>query len=375
MVRSVRAPAAALIGWTLLLTACSATSAPAPPASGGNPPPATSAPAAAAPTAPAGAAVATAPSPPPAPQTVRFAQVPTTVFAPLYVAIEKGYFQEQGIVPELEIVTAGQDSMSLVAQGQLDGAVAGFSAATFNAIDRGLELRVVSGMGATPATGASSALVVRKDLIDSGQVKTVADLRGRKVALAGGAGSNGSYWMAAILREADLGLGDIEIVNLAFPDMVTALTSGSVDAGHMAAPFPAELERAGTGEIFGPRNKVGASAVGTIYGASFMRDRDDTAKRFFVALVRGARDLQRGYREDHLEIFAKYTRLPLETLRTLTPEYFDPDLKPDVETLLDMQRTYMDAGILSFPQPLPAERIADDSYSRAAVAQLGPYRP
>src|SRR5438045_571509 len=108
MVRSVRAPAAALIGWTLLLTACSAASAPAQPTSGGNPPPATSAPAAAAPAAPA-------PSPPPAPQTVRFAQVPTTVFAPLYVAIEKGYFQEQGIVPELEIVTAGQDSMSLVA--------------------------------------------------------------------------------------------------------------------------------------------------------------------------------------------------------------------------------------------------------------------
>jgi hypothetical protein len=35
----------------------------------------------------------------------------------------------------------------------------------------------------------------------------------------------------------------------------------------------------------------------------------------------------------------------------------------------------MEAGILSFSPPLPPERIADDSYSRAAVAQLGPYRP
>jgi NitT/TauT family transport system substrate-binding protein len=368
MVRSVRAPVTALIGATLLLTACAAAAAPAQPASSARPPSATSPPAAAAP-------AAAAPSAQPAPQTVRFAQVPTTVFAPLYVAIEKGYFQEQGIVPELEIVTAGQDSMALVAQGQLDGAVAGFSAATFNAIDRGLELRVVSAMGATPATGAPSALVVRKELLDSGQVKTMADLRGRKVALAGGSGSNGSYWLAAMLREADLGLGDVEIVNLAFPDMVTAFKRGSVDAGHMAAPFPAEIERAGAGEIFGPRNRVGASAVGTIYGASFMRDRDDAARRFFVALVRGARDLQRGYREDHLEIFSKYTRLPVETLRTIDPYYFDPDMKPDVETLLDMQRTYIDAGILTFSQPLPPERIADDSYSRAAVAQLGPYRP
>ena len=69
------------------------------------------------------------------------------------MAIEKGYLAEAGIAPQLEVVTAGQDAMALAAQGQLDVVVGGFGAATFNAIDRGLEIRVVGTMGAQPQTG------------------------------------------------------------------------------------------------------------------------------------------------------------------------------------------------------------------------------
>src|SRR6185295_1408910 len=109
------------------------------------------------------------------------------------------------VVPQLEVVTAGQDAMSLAAQGQLDAVVGGFAAATFNAIDRGLEVRAV---GAQPQTGFPSALMVRRDLLDSRQVQSIADLKGRKVGIAGGAGSTGSYWVSAKLREANLGLRD-----------------------------------------------------------------------------------------------------------------------------------------------------------------------
>jgi NitT/TauT family transport system substrate-binding protein len=314
---------------------------------------------------------------PPAPETVRVAHVPSTLFAPLYVAIEKGYFQEQAITPQLEVVTAGQDAMALAAQGQLDAVVGGFAAATFNAIDRGLEIRAVGSMGAQPQTGFPSALMVRKDLLDSRQVQTVADLRGRKVALAGGAGSTGSYWVATKLREANLTVRDIDIVNMPFPDMVAAFKSGAIDAAFPPAPFTTEILRDNTADNFGGPIRPGASAVGTLYGVGFMRDRDAAAKRFFVALVRGARDVQgdRYYSEENLEVFSKYTRLGVDVLRNIDQYGFDPDLRPDTETLLDMQRLFLDAGILTYSPPLPAERIIDESYSRAAAAQLGPYRP
>src|SRR5581483_2997177 len=123
--------------------------------------------------------------------------------------------------------------------------------------------------------------------------------------------------------------------------------------------------------------RPGASAVGLVYGTAFMRDHDAAAKRLFAALVRGARDLQgdRYYSDANLEIFAKYTNLPVDTLRNIDQYGFDPDMRPDVETLMDMQRIFQEAGIILYSQPLPPERVADESYSRAAVASLGPYRP
>jgi NitT/TauT family transport system substrate-binding protein len=354
----------------LALAACAAPAAPPPAATNASP-------AASGPAAPPKPAASPAPSPTPAPETVRVAHVPSTLFAPLYVAVDKGYLQELGILAELEIVTAGQDAVALTGQGQLDATVGGFSAATFNAIQRGIEVKVVSSMGAQPQQGYPSAIMVRKDLLDSGQVRTIADLKGRRTALAGGAGSAGSYWIATKLREAGLGLGDIVIENMTFGDMVIAMKQGSIEVAFPPAPFTTEMVREGTADYFGGPIRPGASAVGTLYGGQFMRERDAAAKRFLTGLVRGARDLQgdRYYTPENLEIFAKYTRQPVESIRGQDRYDYHPDLRPDVETLLDMQRVFMEAGILTYSPPLSGERIADDQYSRAAVAALGPYRP
>src|SRR5262249_61686405 len=121
-----------------------------------------------------------------------------------------------------------------------------------------------------------------------------ADRRGRKVARAGGAGSTGSYWVATKLREAGLTLRDIDIVNLPFPDMVTAFKASAIDAAFPPAPFTTEILRDSTADNFGGPIRPGAAAGGTLYGVSFMRERDAAARRGFVALVRGARGVQGG---------------------------------------------------------------------------------
>ncbi len=305
-------------------------------------------------------------------ESVSVAHAPSVLFAPLYVAIEKGYFREQGIAPQLETVQAGQDAMALAANNQLDVVVAGFGVATFNAVERGLDLRIVSSMGRQPQQGFPTALMVRQDLLADGQVRDVADLKGRKVALAGGIGATGSYWMAAKLRTAGLTLKDIEVVNLAFPDQVQAFKQGAIDAGLPPAPFTAQILRDGSADYFGGQLSPGASAVGTVYGPSLLKDRAETGRRFMTALVRAARDLQDGrVRSDqHLEIFSKYTNIPVDTLRAMDPYDFDPNLTPDVPTLTDMQQVFIAEGILRLPNPLPPERWADTSFVMHATSQL-----
>src|SRR5439155_906886 len=82
-------------------------------------------------------------------------------------------------------------------------------------------------------------------------VKSMQDLKGRKVAISGGEGSTGSYWMATKLRPAGLDLKDIDMVNMGFPDMVAAFASGAIDAGFPSAPATTQIRAAGTADFFG----------------------------------------------------------------------------------------------------------------------------
>jgi NitT/TauT family transport system substrate-binding protein len=310
------------------------------------------------------AAAAAAPKPSGPVQTVKIAHAPSLLFAPLYVAIEKGYLAEQGIEVSLETVTAGQDAMALTANNQLDATVAGFSVALFNAVDRGLDIRVVGSMGAQPKQGRPTAMMVRKDLLDGGQVKEMKDLKGRKVAVAGGNGSTGAYLLATKLRDGGLSLNDVEIVNLAFPDQVQAFKQGAIDAAIPPAPFTEQIRNDGTADYFGGPFSPGASSVGIIYGPSLLKDRPDVGKRLMAALVKASRSIQGDAikSDENLAIFSKYTRIPAETLKSMDPYDFAPDLAPNVPTLMDMQQVFIDQGQLKLAAPLPPERWADDSF-------------
>jgi sulfonate transport system substrate-binding protein len=86
---------------------------------------------------------------------------------------------------------------------------------------------------------ASEAILVPKD----SKLKTVADLKGKKVAL--NRGSNVHYLLLKALEEAKLTLKDLQVTYLAPPDARAAFDSGQVDAWVIWDPFQAAAEVAG----------------------------------------------------------------------------------------------------------------------------------
>ncbi|MGW2587896.1 ABC transporter substrate-binding protein [Streptomyces virginiae] len=279
--------------------------------------------------------------------TVKVAHVPSTLFAPLYVAEAKGYFKEQGLKVDLQKVQAGQDAVPLAGTGKVDAVVAGFSAGLFNAIAQGLNVKVAASMGASPGTSpAPTALEVAQRLLDSKQVKTSADLRGRKIAVPGGAGGAGAYQLATILREAGLALKDVKIVAVQMPDMRSALASGGVDAALAAAPFTTAMEERGeAGPVAVPPR--GTTASGVVLNGAFAQK--PAADKFLTALRKGAADLQgTGATSDRtLNILAEATGQTLEVLRKTPPYQWDPALAPDTAQLAAQQEAYREAGLLN----------------------------
>lgn len=304
--------------------------------------------------------------------TVTVVHAPTTLFAPLYVAQANGYFADEGITVELETVRAGQDAIPLAASGKVDAVVAGFSAGMFNAISSGLDIKITGSMGISTGDPEASptALEVSKELVDSGEIETVADLEGRKVAISGGPGAAGGYQLGVILGQDGLTLNDIEPVNLSFPDMESAIENGSVAAALPPAPFTTKMEDSGVAVPLAIPPE-GTVATGVIYGGQFAGT--EQAQAFFNALVRAAGDLQgeAAKSDEILQILADATDQDIAVLQEVPFYTWRPDLAPIVDKLEQQQQIYLEAGLLDYDEPIPTSDFVVPDFAEKAAAAAG----
>jgi NitT/TauT family transport system substrate-binding protein len=89
-----------------------------------------------------------------------------------------------------------------------------------------------------------SAVVVRKD----GPVKTVADLRGRTIAIPSRF-SDERLLLYRAMKVAGMKLSDVKMVEMAPPDVSGALAARAIDGFSMGEPFPSQAEMGGFGRI------------------------------------------------------------------------------------------------------------------------------
>src|SRR5436305_15155266 len=133
--------------------------------------------------APAGPAAAAQSGPP---RKVRYGELKLLSDAGGYLGVDEGYFAEQGI--ELELVTfdSAANMVAPLATNQLDVGGGAPSAGLYNALRTGVNVRIVADKGhsdPTPHGFPVANYIVRKALVDSGQVKGVAELKGLRFAV------------------------------------------------------------------------------------------------------------------------------------------------------------------------------------------------
>ena len=138
--------------------------------------------------------------------------------APLIVAAERGYFTDAGLEVEMIAPADPNDPPKLVAAGKAELAVS-YQPQLHLQVAAGLPLRRIGTLVATPL----NSLVVLAD----GPVKTIPDLKGRKVGFS--VGGFEDALLKAVLARHGLTLDDITLVNVNF-SLSPALISGHVDA-------------------------------------------------------------------------------------------------------------------------------------------------
>jgi NitT/TauT family transport system substrate-binding protein len=382
----------AAVGWlgmAMLLAGCQGSGSPAPAAKASGaaaaPPAAPASGQVAAPStvvasAPAAVAPASPPAAPREPEVVKMADTLAFVSAPLMIAVEKGFFQEQGIDPQIEVTAGGADVIPQLATGEIDVTHGGISPAMFNAIARGIEVRVIGPMNIIPQGTGSTQLLIRKEAADRGEIRSPADLRGKRIAV-NTSGSLVSWQLDKVLEREGLSIADVDRVILPFPDMVPALANGSIDGAMIIEPFLSRSVNDGIASALVTRTTPGAMTTSLIASGKWLQERPDLARRYTVAMMKAIRDIQgtpkgvadpeRLFRPENVAIYQKYINMPEAFLRAQIPNTYDPDLETPVDMLMEHQAWFQRGGQLTYAELLPAERVVDDSFARAARDTLG----
>src|SRR5204863_7247024 len=132
--------------------------------------------------------------------------------APIFVGVEKGFFKECGVEPELVYFQAAAPIASAVAAGQVDVGATGLTAATYNIVLGGEPMWIVADKGREWPDHRLTAIVVRKDLYDAG-VRRVTDLKGKRSVITQ-LGSTFHYQIGNILEHDGISLKDPSILPL-----------------------------------------------------------------------------------------------------------------------------------------------------------------
>lgn len=243
-------------------------------------------------------------------------------YAPLYVAIEKGYFKDENI--DLTLVTGfGADkTMTAVISGEADIGFMGSEASVYM-YSEGASDYVVNFAQLTQRAG--NFLVARQD----NEHFQWADLKGKTV-LGGRKGGMPEMVFEYILKENGIDPEkDLTIIqNIDFGSTAPAFADGRGDFTIEFEPGATSLESEGKGHVIASLGKDSGYVPYTAFSAkkSYLKENPDVIQRFTNALQKGM-DYVRSHSpsETASVIKPQFPETTLEMITTIVTRYYEQD--------------------------------------------------
>jgi NitT/TauT family transport system substrate-binding protein len=277
------------------------------------------------------------------------AYVPVLAAAPTMIAMDRGYFADAGLDVELVTINTAQDAIALLARRRLDAAVGGVSAAFFNAIRRGFEVRLAGGVTYIPKTGHPTAFVIRTDKYQAGFLAPQ-QLRGEKIGIIGGLGTASSYYVGLMI--APMTFADVDLVPLNSADQGIALARKSIAAALAWNPFTQSFERRKIA-VVAAVPPPDTSTSGLFFGSRLLEDRP-LANALFDAFDRAVVEISGDgyYDPKNVAIYSKHIGSPQEVFRKDDRYAYRPGMPVDRPTLETMQRLFIAEKTLAYREPV-----------------------
>lgn len=278
------------------------------------------------------------------PTRVTLGMLRLTSSAPLFIAMDKGYFKEENLEVKPEWFDAAQPIAVATASSNIDVGATGITASLYNMAAEGQSLAIVADKGREQKGHPSSALLVSNEAYGKG-VHKVEDLKGKRIGITQ-KGSSFHYMIGRILEAKGINPDEVTLVPLGkLSAVMAALQTGKIDACILNEPNVTKVENAGYGKSILPVSDVLPYQVSALfYSPNFIKDKD-TATRFMRAYVKACnyyydyalegKDEKK--KDEIIKIIARYVKAPEEDIRLGLP-YIDRDghpMKDDIGTQID----------------------------------------
>lgn len=288
-------------------------------------------------------------------------------YAPMYVAIEEGYFKEEGI--DITLVTGfGADkTMTAVLTGEADIGFMGSESTIYTYIG-GTQDYVVNFAQLTQRAGN---FLVSREPIDNFSWDM---LKGKKV-LGGRAGGMPEMVFEYILKKHSIDPGtDVSIdQSIDFGSTAAAFSGGQGEFTIEFEPHATSLETKGDGYVIASLGKDSGYVPYTAFSAkkSYLEAHPDTIQAFTNALQKGMEYVNSHTPEEIAKAIApQFEETDLETITTIVSRYHEQDtwkenliFEEDAFTLL--QNILDEAGELS--ERVPYETLVNTQFAKTAV--------
>jgi NitT/TauT family transport system substrate-binding protein len=280
--------------------------------------------------------------------------LPAIGHAKYFIAYEQGFFKEEKLDVELAEFQNSADGINAVISGKLD--TGSFSTpAPLLFYSKGSDIRIVGGI-----MGQDGSVIVKPER--AGDIRSIADLRGKKVATVRLASSDAV--LRAALKEAKIDWrSDLEIFELKNPPaVIESVKSGQVDAGVVWGPFDLRAEQQGLKVIVRSGDLYPGHPCCRLIVTSKQLENPQVVERFLRALLKAERFSQ-DHRQETIDSIEKYVKLDRDTLEK---SFYTPNLDQTTDPNVK--------GVRQFWVSLVASNFIDGSRPLDPIFAIEPYR-
>ncbi|WP_370297193.1 ABC transporter substrate-binding protein [Rossellomorea marisflavi] len=296
---------------------------------------------------------------------VRVAEVTRSIFyAPEYVAIEKGFFEDEGLNVELKTTWGGDKTMTALLSNGADIALVG-SETSIYVHAQGSDDPVINFAQLTQTDGTFLVSREKVENFEWDQLKGTTFLGQRK---GGMPQMVGEY----VLKEHGIDPHkDLDLIqNIDFANVANAFASGTGDYVQLFEPTASIFEKEGKGHIVASFGTESGHVPYTTFMAkeSYMKKNDETVDKFTRALYKAQQWVDQASPKEIAEVIAPYFEDTDPAIMETVVDRYKSQGSFATDPVLDQEEWENLQNIMDQAGELP-ERIDHDTLVNTSIAE------